>query len=117
MSGRGALNWRQQVLVSRAISLGADGDGRTAVTLPYPVESQIDLRRNPDAGLHPQKSCSSWPGVSPGDPHPGDSHTPVTKAENCHLVRLSDFRWVLLLWMGATLCCCAALSRSLVSCV
>ena len=101
MSGRGALNWRQQALVNRAISLGADGDGRMAVTLPYPVESQIDLRQNPDAGLHPQKSCSNWPGVSPGDPHPRDSHTPATKAENCRPVRFSDFRWV-----------CAALDRS-----
>lgn len=99
MSGQGALNWQQQWqqgLVSRAISLGADGrpDGRTVVTLPYPVESQVDLRQNPDAGLHPQKSCSGWFGVSPGDPHPGDSHTPVTKAENCHLVCFPDFRWV-----------------------
>ena len=99
MSGRGALNWRQQwqqVLVSRAISLGAHGrpDGRTAVTLLYPVESQVALRQTPDAGLHPQKSCYNWSGVSPGDPYPRDSHAPVIKAENCHLVPFSDFRWV-----------------------
>ena len=99
VSGRGALNWRQQwqqVLVSRAISLGADGrpDGRTAVTLLYPVESQVALRQTPDAGLHPQKSCYNWSGVSPGDPYPRDSHAPVIKAENCHLVHFSDFGWV-----------------------
>ena len=92
--GWGALNWWQQQQQSHRP--GADGrpDGRTVVTLPYPVQSQVDLRQNPDAGLHPQKSCPGWFGASPGDPHPGDSHAPVTKAENCHLVRFPDFRWV-----------------------
>lgn len=105
--------WRQQVLVSRAISLGADGDGRTAVTLPYPVESENRLRRNTDAGLILRNPALSGLGCSPGDPHQG-IHMPVTKAENFTiLVRLSDFDWVLLLWMGATLCCCVS-SRSLV---
>ena len=47
---------------------GADrrpGSG-TAVTLLCTVGPQVDLRQNPDAGLHPQKSCFNWSGVRPG---------------------------------------------------